>query len=151
MPTWWRAIQDAGSASDCKREKSNWTNICTVFGLPFLKPNWVSEYFPLDFCSISSQSSGFVAFSNYLLDTCIDVLQADFPPTTWEENSASSQRTTNAYEAFHAKFNALLYTPHPDIFQFVDVLQRCEVDSSIKITASSKILTKQRRLTKQNI
>jgi len=34
----------------------------------------------------------------------------------WVEISSSSERTTNACESFHNKYNLLLYTHHPDIF-----------------------------------
>ena len=40
----------------------------------------------------------------------------------WAEMSSSPCHTTNACESFHAKFNKQFYTPHPNIFVFIQVL-----------------------------
>jgi hypothetical protein len=50
-----------------------------------------------------------------------------FPPYMWAENSSSSQRTTNACERFHSKFNASFYCGHPNIFRFIEVLKNFQI------------------------
>jgi len=50
-------------------------------------------------------------FCDYLLENYV-VTDSTFPPPVWSECSASSLRTINACELFHAHFNALLYSAH---------------------------------------
>jgi hypothetical protein len=47
--------------------------------------------------------------------------------------SSSMCLTTNACESFHSKFNWLLYTSHPSIFQFLEILKQCQTDAKLKI------------------
>jgi hypothetical protein len=72
----------------------------TVFGLSLLSPDMVGDCFAED---------------------------SHFPPYMWAENSSSSQRTSNACEGFHSKFNASFYCGHPNIFRFIEVLKNFQI------------------------
>ncbi|KAF0770256.1 Uncharacterized protein FWK35_00007815 [Aphis craccivora] len=55
-------------------------------------------------------------FSDYLVDNYISD-EGLFPPHIWASDMISSQKTTNACESFHAKFNKSFSSPHPNIFE----------------------------------
>ena len=58
---------------------------------------------------------------------------ATFPPELWAEFEATTERTTNSCESFHAKLNGLFYTAHPNIFQLIDILKRIQIDTYIQM------------------
>jgi hypothetical protein len=49
---------------------------------------------------------------------------AKFPISMWAEMNSSSEKTTNACESFHSKYNPLFYTHHPDIYTFLEILKK---------------------------
>jgi hypothetical protein len=51
----------------------------------------------------------------------------------WSECTASSLRTINACELFHAYFNALFYSAHHNIFILVSALQKIQNETDIKM------------------
>nr|CAI5865708.1 unnamed protein product [Callosobruchus analis] len=66
-------IQQLGLASEYKNQQSpigNWLN--HLFGLTFLPPAEVGEYFAQDFMSDKPQDSKVDQFNDYLVDTYID-------------------------------------------------------------------------------
>jgi len=71
-------------------------------------------------------------FCDSLLENYIDA-DSTFPPPVWSECSASSSRTIHACESFHAHFNALFYSAHPNIFVLVSALQKIQNENCIKM------------------
>ena len=71
-------------------------------------------------------------FCDYLLENCIDA-DSTFPLPLWSECTASSMRTMNACELFHADFNALFYSAHHNIFVLVPALQKIQNETYIKM------------------
>jgi hypothetical protein len=71
-------------------------------------------------------------FCDYLLENYIDAVST-FPLPVWSECTASSLRTINACELFHAHFIALFYTAHHNIFVLVSVLQKIQNETYIKM------------------
>lgn len=107
-----------------------------TFGLPFLNPADVGDCFGIEFAEIlPSGHRRLEEFVNYMIENYI-CEEADFPPHMWAENSSSMQRTTNACESFHSKFNASFYCSHPNIFQFLEVLKDIQIDTYIKIQSA---------------
>lgn len=53
--------------------------------------------------------------------------------------------TTNGPESFHSHYNSQFYTPHPNIFQVIDVLKDFQVQTMLKISSISnnKIMFKE--------
>lgn len=47
---------------------------------------------------------------------------AQFPPKIGSDFSASTNRTTNSCESFHAKLNGFCHSGHPNILILVDTL-----------------------------
>lgn len=45
-------------------------------------------------------------------------------------------RKTNVSESLHSKLNKTFYTPHPNIFQLVDVKNKFQCDVCIKLRSS---------------
>jgi hypothetical protein len=71
-----------------------------------------------------------------MLENYIDA-DTTFPPPVWSECTASSLRTTNACELFHAHFNALFYSAHHNIFVLVSALQKIQNETYIKMRSVS--------------
>lgn len=58
--------------------------------------------------------------------------QSDYPPHMWAEKSISSENTTNAYKSFYSKLNSIFYTPHPDIFFFLEnTKKKIQIDTKM--------------------
>lgn len=47
--------------------------------------------------------------------------------------TASLDRTTNACESFHSRFNSSFYKPHPDLFTFIERLKEFQTDTYVQI------------------
>ena len=56
-------------------------------------------------------------FADYLVDNYM-TFESTYPPTLWASSNVED-RTTNACESFHAKFNKLFLEAHPNIFVFL--------------------------------
>ncbi|KAF0749457.1 MULE domain-containing protein [Aphis craccivora] len=79
----WRKIQGL-STEYRKFDSSISIFLRSLFGLPFLPPNAVSDSFVFDFVSIKPDDSRVTKFCEYLLDTYISE-SALFPPSIWAE------------------------------------------------------------------
>lgn len=99
--------------------------------MPFLHPEDVGEIFAVDLAEIKPDHEKIMAFCDYLVDNYISE-DSDFPPHLWAEHSSSLQRTTNACESFHSKYNSSFYSAHPNINNFINVLLQFQIDTSIK-------------------
>jgi len=120
----WRKIQSLGLSKQYGEKDSEVSQFLTkIFGLSLLPPAEVSDCFPLDFITNLPNDKRVVEFCDYLLENYIDA-DSTFPPPVWSECSASSLRTINACESFHAHFNALFYSAYPNIFVLVSALQK---------------------------
>lgn len=98
-----------------------------------MKPEDVGDCFGIDFATFQpSDNPKMVEFSDYLVETYI-AEDSLFPPSLWAEHSSSLQRTTNACESFHARFNQSFYHAHPHIFQFIAVILDFQCDTYVKI------------------
>jgi hypothetical protein len=71
-------------------------------------------------------------FCEYLLENFIDA-DYNFPPPIWSECSASSLRTINVLESFHASVRALSYSAHPNIFVILSALPKIQNETYIKM------------------
>jgi hypothetical protein len=95
----------------------------------------VGDCFAEDFADIQPNQTSIQDFADYLVEWYI-AEDSHFSPYMWAENSSSSQRTTNACEGFHSKFNASFYCGHPNTFQFTEVLKNFQIDTYIKIRSA---------------
>ena len=66
-------------------------------------------------------------YIDYLVDTYISE-DAKFPPFIWASDTIDGERTTNACESFHAKFNANFSAPSPNIDAFIEEIKQTQVD-----------------------
>ncbi|PSN54958.1 hypothetical protein C0J52_02307 [Blattella germanica] len=58
---------------------------------------------------------------------------ATFPSEIWASDTITSERTTNAYEAFHRAFGLNFNSAHPHIFTFVDAIINTQTSTYIKL------------------
>jgi hypothetical protein len=136
---WYRKILSLGLTKFYKDPNSVEGHFLKLFfGMPFLKPSDVEEYF-LELCEIlPCNNSGIVQFSDYIVDNYISE-EALFLPHIWASASNVSYRTTNACESFHAKFNTNFYQNHPNLYQFIEVLLQFQSEIYAKIKGAAKI------------
>lgn len=129
---WWRKIQNLGLSSEYKNKESDigkWLRYC--FGIMFLDPDLVSDFFVFELMEEKPNDERLCAFADYLVENYISE-EARFPPNIWAEASASIHRTTNACESFHSHLNSSFYNAHPSLFVFVEVLLRIQEETYIK-------------------
>jgi len=104
------------------------------FGLVFLEPELVFDYFEVFLLSSKPSDHRLTQFSNYLLNNYIRN-GASFPPNMWAAATADLNRTTNACESFHSHFNKSFNSNHPHIFIFLDKLKQIQLENYIKINS----------------
>jgi hypothetical protein len=131
--SWWRKIQSLGLSKQYGKKDSEVSQFTKkLFGLSLLPPAEVSDCFAFDFISNLPDDKRVEQFCDYILENYTDA-DSTFPLPVWSECSASSFRTTNACESFHAHFNALFYSAHPNIFVLVSALQKVKNKSYINM------------------
>ncbi|KAL4153054.1 hypothetical protein QTP88_000887 [Uroleucon formosanum] len=126
--SWNRSIQQNCISNDYKDKNSDirrWLVHC--YGLPFLSPGSVSEYFVNYLMKSKPDDERVTRFADYLVDVYISE-EAQYPPEVWAEASAEPTLTTNACESFHSHFNSSFYTTHPNIFMFIEKLKEIQIE-----------------------
>jgi hypothetical protein len=138
---WYRQIQHLGLQTVYQKSKSSTGDVVIseggrwlryVFGLTFLAPEEVHDALTSDLVPIRPTSEKLEKFTQYLLTNYINDY-ASFPPSLWACQTASLERTTNACESFHSRFNDSFYNTHPDIFSFTERLIEFQTDTYVGI------------------
>lgn len=132
---WYRNIQSKGLSTEYKDPNSEigkWLHM--LFGLPFLDSSEVMDSFVNDFMSAEPNDERVAKFSDYLDKTYMSD-EAQFPPTLWSCPSTASERTTNACESFHSRYNSQFTSPHPSIFIFINVLKNIQTEVYIRLNS----------------
>ncbi|KAE9542890.1 hypothetical protein AGLY_002801, partial [Aphis glycines] len=82
-----------------------------------------------------------------------EVTDATFPPNIWSAFAATTVRTTNSCESYHSRLNRRFYSPHPNIFNFIDELLEVQSETQIKLRSKNQkkktTLDKEQNLRKQ--
>ncbi|KAE9533104.1 hypothetical protein AGLY_009532 [Aphis glycines] len=107
-----------------------------VFGLPFLKPEEVFDCFIDDLMTIKPINATVDQFCDYLLKTYTEE-DALFPPNIWAEFAATTNRTTNSCESYHAKLNASISAAHPNIFVLIEILLGIQSEIYVSLRSSA--------------
>eukprot|EP00102_Acyrthosiphon_pisum_P019605 XP_016656815.1 PREDICTED: uncharacterized protein LOC107882654 [Acyrthosiphon pisum] len=107
-----------------------------IFGLPFLDPQSVGDCFSDELAEIQPMNEKLTKFNDYLVENYI-VNNSTFLIEIWAEKSNSIYRTINSCESFHSKFNSQFYSPHPNIFNFLNILYTIQSDTKIVIRSSN--------------
>ncbi|XP_022182382.1 uncharacterized protein LOC111042170 [Myzus persicae] len=94
--SWWRKMQDLGLAKEYGTNGEVGNYLSYIFGLSFLSPDEVGDFFSFELSEIQPVDSKIVDFADYLVNNYISE-ESLFPPSIWAEKSSSLQRTTNAY------------------------------------------------------
>lgn len=101
------------------------------------EPDSVGDCLVFELNEIKPANQELDKFMDYLVETYIED-DAPFPPAIWASKSASSTRTTNACESFHAHLNKCFNYSHPNIFVFLDVIQNYQSEVYIQIQSIQK-------------
>lgn len=130
---WFRQIQSLGLVNEYKNKNSEIGKyLKTFFGLSFLNPPDVNDCFTDDLISILPQDYRVERFTDYILENYISE-SSNYPPEMWASFTYSLARTTNGCESFHSKINAMFYSAHPNIYQFINILLNIQCETYIKI------------------
>lgn len=137
---WYRKLQALGLAPEYQKkgaDSSEITHFLTyIFGLSFLDPEEVGDFFAIDLSEIKPVDERVTQFCDYLVDNYISE-NSKFPPHLWAEHSSSLERTTNPCESFHSKYNSSFYCPHPNINNFIEIILQFQINTYIKINSVS--------------
>src|SRR5699024_3436996 len=132
---WMRKVKQLGLTTIYKDKDSEIGQFLHhLFGLTFLEPHYVGDCFAFDFEHASFNNTRVTEFLDYIVDNYIDS-NSKFPPEIWASASASTQRTTNCCESFHAKWNQSFYSSHPNICQFIQILKEFQTHTYIKMNS----------------
>jgi len=149
--SWWRTIQKLGLSKEYKSDSEKSRYLKYFFGLSFLNENDVVQCFTEDLMAIKPCDDEKIdSFTDYILNNYVDNDVAQFPPKVWSDFSATTNRTTNSCESFHAKLNAFFHSGHPNIFILVDTLLGIQSDTYIKLRSKAKRPCK-KTLEKENV
>jgi hypothetical protein len=102
------------------------------FGLLFLDSDNVIYFFTNDVLVIlPAKDDRVVQFTDYVFENYKypDVM---FPPNIWAQSFTSCNRTTNGCESFHSHLKSSFYFNHPNIYNFIDVLVKIQLETNIK-------------------
>lgn len=135
---WWRTMQALGLGAQCPERTTAEIGLLlrNVFGLPLLDERGATECFVEDFMSSKPDHEKVNRFMDYLTENYMDA-QSDFPPHTWTHMSGDGEIIATACESFRAKLSSLFHsTPRPDIFSFLKILKKIQVDTKISIQTS---------------
>ncbi|KAE9524358.1 hypothetical protein AGLY_015397 [Aphis glycines] len=139
---WFRKIQSLGLVDEYKNKNYEIGKyLKTFFGLSFLNPPDVNDCFTDDLISILPQDYRMECFTDYILENHITE-SSQYPPELWASFTYSLARTTNSCESFHSKINAMLYSAHPNIYQFINILLNIQCETYIKIRSIHIINTR---------
>ena len=89
-----------------KRKSSAGSFLRSFFGLPFLEPNEVEDFFSNDLTVNKPKDRNIRKFCDYVYATYVEST-ATFPPALWAQYSAQSTRTTNACESLNSRLNSM--------------------------------------------
>lgn len=135
---WSRKLQQLGLSVDYRNKTEIGLWIRSVFGLLYLHPEEVGDGF-VELMETKPEDPRVQEFSDYLVNNYIEE-ECTFPPTLWAAMYAGTDRTTNACESFHARWNGSFYKDHPNIFAFVQSL--IGIQSEIYVDLQSVIQPK---------
>lgn len=133
--SWFRNIQKMGLVKEYKDAESptgEWLRL--LFGLPFLHPNEVWRSFVDDFMPTEPGNEQIYQLTTYL-DKTYMAEDSKFPPIMWASPSTDAERTTNACESFHSRFNENFTSSKPNIFIFVEVLKKFQTQIYISLNS----------------
>lgn len=110
----------------------------------------MGDVFAIDLAEFKPNDDKVNQFADYITDNYIDE-NSTFPPNMWATMSSSIQRSTNACESFHSKYNSYFISTHPHIYKFLNVLNIIQSDTYILIRSSTTEIKKMRQATKCKI
>lgn len=138
--SWGRKIQGLGLSrlyKDKSTEEGKW--LSKFFGLSFLEPQEVEDCFTEDIMADTPKNEKCSQFADYVLDGYI-MPTASYPPNLWASvPKMLEKRTNNGPESFHTHFNSQFYARHPNIFIFLDVIQKLKTATNVKMCSSASL------------
>lgn len=112
------SIQKLGLSQDYKNKNSvgKWLRYC--FGLVFLDPEKVDDFYFWELSELKPHNDNLEKFSKYLLETYL-TKESKYSPHIWTNASADINKTTNGCNSFHSDLNSSFYQTHPRLYLFL--------------------------------
>lgn len=157
--SWWRRIQTLGLSIAYKKKEEEEEEECDeelgsflrlFFGLPFLTSSEVEDFFTDELMAIQPDNEKVQKFCDYILENYI-LPDSKFPPEMWADYTETTTRTTNACESFHARLNALIPSPHPNIFKLIAVLLGFQAETMCKMNQANNVKRRKVILRKERV
>lgn len=139
---WFRKIQSLGLTKVYKSRSAEGSYLRSFFGLSFLDPSRIEDFFIEEFTQAEPDDSRIHEFSTYVYKNYISST-ARFPPPLWTSYTSRISRTTNACESLHSRLNSMFYHAHPNIFILTDSLLEVQERGYTKMLSVN--VTKQRK------
>jgi len=135
--SWYRAIQKFGLSSEYVQNTDIGQYLTYIFGLTFLDPQSVGDCFSGELAEILPMNENLTKYNDYLVENYI-ANDSTFPPEIFGQKKAIVfiEQLTLA-ESFHSKFNSHFHSPHPNIFNFLNILFSIQSDTKIIIKSSN--------------
>ena len=140
--SWFRRLANLGLKKVYGSKSAEGSYLRSFFGLAFLSPDEVEDFFVNDFTQGEPDDEQVQRFSDYVYSTYISS-SARFPPSLWSKYAATIARTTNACESFNSHLNGMFYHGHPNVFLLIDGL--LEIQESAYTKMLSVDSSKQRK------
>nr|CAI5835530.1 unnamed protein product [Callosobruchus analis] len=146
---WYRKILQLGLSEEYKNSESIVGKYLKIhFGVPFLEPNEAYDFFFNELYFLLPNDVRVIEFRNYLKNNYFK-LDAHFPPAIWASSTNFINRTTNGCESFHSKFNECFYSPHPNVFNFANILLEFQTLIYVKIKTANLFVKKKQKQQKK--
>ncbi|XP_067679673.1 uncharacterized protein [Haliotis asinina] len=125
----WRKTQERGRAVTYKEDGEVRKWIRGAVGLPLLPLREVQDAWldAMNQCPDVRQSD---AMNDYIVATWVD----DDTRFLWNHHATQGPRTNNNLEGFHSRIGKSLLHVHPNIFRFIELIQKVELSERAKLT-----------------
>lgn len=118
----WRKVQNLGLSGRYTVDDAFNRLVRRAAALPLVPREQVDEVWLEAMNEVIDEDA--TRFTDYMTTTWVDNLSARFPVEMWtHDDNIEGQRTNNHLEGWHSTLNKALSRPHPNIYQFIEMLK----------------------------
>jgi len=125
----WRNVQQQGLTTTYQSDHDLYRFVRRAAVLPLVPPALVDDVW-LQAMADSPDTVPTRAFADNVTETW---LEGTFDRDMWNHFNTNGARTTNHLEGWHQKLNRLTKKAHPNIFEFISVIQTEQAANEVKI------------------
>lgn len=125
----WRKVQQLGLTTTYQTDSELYRFVRRAAVLPLVPVEHVEDVW-LQALEESPDNTKAQSLADYVTETWIE---GPFDQVMWNHFRTSGPRTTNHLEGWHNKLNRLIQKAHPNVFQFLSVIQTEQAANEIKM------------------